>query len=205
MTSADAATNADTDARLAVFQQTLERWNGAINLVSRRDLPHLRTRHIADSLQLGALPTPLPARAIDLGSGGGFPGLVLAIAYGMPVDLIEEDRRKCAFLREAARLTGAPATVHAERIERAVLTPAPLVTARALAPLVRLLDYAERLLAPGGECRFLKGREVDAELAEAERGWSMRVERFASRTDPSGVILRLSGIARRFGGSGRAL
>ncbi len=195
----------DVDARLRLFQQTLERWNAAINLVGRRDLPHLWTRHIADSRQLGELPTPLPARAIDLGSGGGFPGLVLAIAFGIHVELIEEDQRKCAFLREAARLTGAPVTVHPVRIQDARIAPAPLVTARALAPLARLLEFAEPLLAPGGECRFLKGREATAELVEAAKSWSMTVERFPSRTDPTGVILRLTEIRRRFGASGPAL
>lgn len=196
---------ADVDARLRVYQDTLIRWNAAINLVGRRDLPHLATRHIADSLQVGELPAPLPPNAIDLGSGGGFPGLVLAIAFGIHVDLIEEDQRKCAFLREAARLTGAPVTVHAQRIETLRIPPAPLVTARALAPVARLLALAEPLLAPGGECRFLKGREAEAELAEAAAGWTMTVERFPSRTDPSGVILRLTDIGRRFGAAGTSL
>lgn len=197
--------NADVEARLRLFQATLERWNARINLVSRGDVPHLWARHIADSLQLGALPAPLPPRGIDLGAGGGFPGLVLAIAYGIEMHLIEEDQRKCAFLREAARLTEAPVHVHAVRIEAAALPPAPVVTARALAPLDRLLAYAEGKLAPGGECRFLKGAGVEAELAAAGVGWEMTVERFPSATDPSGVILRLTGIRRRFGASGPAL
>jgi 16S rRNA (guanine527-N7)-methyltransferase len=183
--------------RLAVFEATLRRWNGAINLVSQRDLPVLWARHIEDSLQLAVLADPPPGRAIDLGSGAGFPGLVLAIATGMHVDLIEEDQRKCAFLREAARVTEAPVSVHAARIERVDLPPAPVLTARALAPVARLLVLGERLLAPGGACWFLKGRGIDAELEAAGREWTMRVERWVSRTNPEGVVLRLSGISRR--------
>ena len=187
----------DPDGRLRLFVDTLLHWNASINLVSRGDMPLLWSRHIADSVQLGEVLGPLPERLIDLGSGGGFPGLVLAIRFGVHVDLIEEDRRKCAFLREAVRLTGAPATVHQTRIEKAAVAPAPVVTARALASVTRLLDYAEPLLAPGGACWFPKSRNVEAELAEAEQHWTMRVERIPSRTDPSGVILRLTEIGRR--------
>lgn len=187
----------DTRQRLEIFAATLERWNAAINLVSRRDMAQLWPRHIEDSLQLAALADPPPARVIDLGSGGGFPGMILAIATGVPVDLIEEDRRKCAFLLEAARLTAAPVTVHAERIERVAIPPAPVITARALAPVATLLGLAERLLEPGGECWFLKGREAEAERADAEREWDMAVTRVPSRTDPDGVILRIRDIRRR--------
>ena len=187
----------ETRARLEAFQETLVRWNAAINLVSRRDMPVLWRRHIEDSLQLADLPGPMPARAIDLGSGAGFPGIILAIATGMHVDLVEEDQRKCAFLREAARITAAPVTVHATAIETVAIGPAPLITARALAPVAKLLDLGARLLAPGGECWFLKGRDAEAELAAARAaGWTMTVERIPSRTDPEGVILRLGAISR---------
>ena len=189
----------ETRARLELFQATLLKWNASINLISRRDESQVWARHIEDSLQVGALWPTLPARAIDLGSGGGFPGLVLAIAHGVRFDLIEEDARKCAFLREAARITGASVTVHGVGIERAVVDPAPVITARALARVGRLLDYATPLLAAGGECWFLKGRGVEAELADAEPSWRMRVEKYRSRTDPDGVILRLSDITRRGG------
>lgn len=186
----------DIRRRLEAFRDTLIRWNATINLVSRNDLPVLWERHVEDSLQLVALADPMPDRIIDLGSGGGFPGLVLAIATGVPVHLIEEDQRKCAFLREAARITAAPVTVHAARIETVMIAPAPVVTARALAPVARLLALAEPKLAPGGACWFLKGREAEAELAVAARDWTMTVERIPSRTDPGGTILRLRDIAR---------
>jgi 16S rRNA (guanine527-N7)-methyltransferase len=178
------------------YIELLQRWNQSINLVGRADMPVLWQRHIADSLQLGSVCGPLPARAIDMGSGAGFPGLILAIQFGLPVALIEEDQRKAAFLREAARVTGAPVTVHAEKIERAAVPPAPLVIARGLAPLPRLLEYAERLLEPGGVCWFPKTRNVDTELAEAARQWTMRVERVPSLTDANGVILRIREIKR---------
>lgn len=193
-------------ARLETFAATLLRWNATINLVSRRDAEQIWQRHIADSLQLAAFATPWPARATDLGSGGGFPGLVLSIAYGLEVDLVEEDQRKCAFLREAARLTAAPARVHAVRIESATILPAPLVTARALGPLDRLLAYAAPLLAPDGECWFLKGREAEAEIATAALTWAFGVDRRPSATDPAASLLRITGLRRRaFGASAQPL
>jgi len=186
----------ETLARLDVFHALFLRWNPIINLVSRRDEAKLSERHIADSLQLLPLIPADADRAIDIGSGGGFPGLILAIASGLPFDLIEADGRKGAFLREAARETGARATIHTTRIETAVVPPAPLVTARALAPLPSLLDLAARLIAPGGVALFPKGARADEELTNARREWQMRVERFASQTDPGGVILRISEVAR---------
>lgn len=186
----------DASPAMRRYVDLLLHWNRAINLVSPRDIPALWTRHIADSLQLAEVWRLRPARAIDLGSGAGFPGLVLAIEFGIHFDLVEQDAGKAAFLREAARVTGAPVTVVAAKIEDTVLPPAPLVTARALAPLSRLLRYAERLLMPGGECLFLKGRGVEAEIAEAAKTWTMELEQVRSRTDSGGVILRVSGIAR---------
>ncbi|HUB49322.1 MAG TPA: 16S rRNA (guanine(527)-N(7))-methyltransferase RsmG [Acetobacteraceae bacterium] len=186
----------DVPPALRRYADLLLHWNRALNLVSPRDIPVLWERHIADSLQLASL-WRRPERAIDLGSGAGFPGLVLAIVSGVPFDLVEQDRGKAAFLREAARVTGAPANVVAEKIETAALQPAPLITARALAPLPRLLAHAAPLLAPGGECLFLKGRGVEAEIAEAAKTWTMDVEQLPSRTGGEGVVLRVSHIARR--------
>jgi 16S rRNA (guanine527-N7)-methyltransferase len=186
---------ADALPALRAFAELLLRWNASVNLIGRGEVRHLWTRHIADSLQLGRV-CALPPHAIDLGSGAGFPGLVLAIAYGIHVDLIEQDQRKAAFLREAVRITGARATVHAADIAHAAVSPAPLVTARALAPLPKLLEFAERLLTPDGACLFLKGRGVAAELAEAQRSWRMQVQHYRSETDPAGTILRIAGLAR---------
>ncbi len=173
----------------------LQRWNRSFNLVSPRDIPVLWTRHIADSLQLGRLWSKPPERAIDLGSGGGFPGLVLAIQYGVPFDLIEQDQGKSAFLREAARVTGAPVSVIATTIEDAAVPRARWLHAW-LGAAVGLLGYAEPLLIPDGECLFLKSRGVEAEIAEAAKIWVMLVEQIPSQTNSNGVILRVSGIAR---------
>jgi 16S rRNA (guanine527-N7)-methyltransferase len=178
------------------FRSLLLRWNRTVNLVSPRDEPVLWDRHIADSLQLVPLMRPFPNRAIDLGSGAGFPGLVLAMATSVPFDLIESDQRKAAFLREAARITDAPVRVQATRIQLARLPPAPLVTARALAPLSKLLELASPLLAPGGRCLFLKGVGAQAELTHAEAQWHMQVDRTPSRTAPNACIIRISDISR---------
>lgn len=185
----------ETTERLTIFAELLGRWNRKINLVSQNDLPHLWTRHIGDSLQLEPLlPTGEPF--VDLGSGGGFPGLILAIANDSPVTLIEVDQRKASFLREAARATGVTATIIASRLEQVDLPPTRYVTARALAPLSRLLGWATRFLAEDGVCLFLKGRTADDELTAVASEWHMIVSRRPSRTDPDGVILRLSEIRR---------
>jgi 16S rRNA (guanine527-N7)-methyltransferase len=182
--------------RLEAFTELLLRWNARINLVGRADIGAVWGRHVADSAQIAALVPPGTSRGIDLGSGAGFPGLILAIITGIEFDLIEADLRKAAFLREATRVTGAPARVHAVRIEAAEIAPAPLVTARALAPLPALLDLAHRFLRPGAVALFPKGAEVDRELTEAGRTWNMRVERFQSQTAPEGTILKLSEVVR---------
>jgi 16S rRNA (guanine527-N7)-methyltransferase len=183
----------DAEARLRRFADLLLRWNATLNLVAARDADLLWERHILDSLQLVPLMPGGIARAVDLGSGGGFPGLVLAIATGVTFDLIEADRRKASFLRTAVLESTAPATVHCVRIEHAVVPPAGLVTARALAPLPRLLPMAERFLTPDGVCLLLKGARVEAELA-ASGDWTMTVERLQSRTSAEGVVLRLTGL-----------
>ncbi|GAA4474920.1 16S rRNA (guanine(527)-N(7))-methyltransferase RsmG [Gluconacetobacter asukensis] len=186
---------ADLGPRLECFAEILTRWNGRINLVSPRDLPHLWDRHIADSLQLASL-IPPGARLADLGSGGGFPGLIIAIATDAEVTLIESDQRKAAFLREAARAAGARVTVLARRIEEVDIPPVQVVTARALAALPQLLEWSSRLLAPDGFCLFLKGRNVDDELTSAAADWHMAVSRLPSRTNADGTILKLGEITR---------
>jgi 16S rRNA (guanine527-N7)-methyltransferase len=179
-------------ATLETYVALLHKWNATINLVSAADLPHLWPRHIDDSLQLGSIAGPLPPRAIDLGSGAGFPGLIMSISFGIEVELIEQDQRKAAFLREAILVTGAPAHVHAVKIERAKVAPAPLVVSRALAPLPVLLRLAAPLLTEDGFCLFPKTRAAEPEITEAELHWSMRLDRIPSLTDPNGLILRVS-------------
>lgn len=186
----------DTEARLRRFAALLLRWNATLNLVAARDTDAVWDRHILDSLQLVPLIPAGTGRGADLGSGGGFPGLVLAVATGIPFDLIESDRRKAAFLRSAVLETGAPATVHACRIEQAAVDPVPLVTARALAPLSRLLPLAARLLAADGTCLLMKGAKAAEELASVRDGWAMTVDRVTSTTHADGVILRISRLSR---------
>ena len=183
--------------RLTAFRDLLLRWNATINLVAAKSAAEIDSRHIADSLQLVPL---LPAQGpiADLGSGGGLPGIVLAAALPeREVHLVESDRRKAAFLIEAAGTLRLPrVTVHPRRIEQASLPPIAAVTARALAPLPVLLGHAARFLAPGGVAVFPKGRTAEQELTSAAADWHFTMERFASRTDPEATILRLSEIRR---------
>jgi len=189
--------DAATTARLEAFTDLLLRWTLRINLIAERDAASVRNRHIADSLQLASLLPPGDGPVGDLGSGGGFPGLVLAIATGRPFHLVESDRRKAAFLTEAAARLGLDhVRVHTMRIEAVELPPLAALTARALAPLDDLLGHAERLLAPGGVAIFPKGRTAEDELTAARRRWTVRAEWFASRTDPDATIFRLSEIRR---------
>ncbi|HYB58299.1 MAG TPA: 16S rRNA (guanine(527)-N(7))-methyltransferase RsmG [Alphaproteobacteria bacterium] len=196
--SFQAATNVsrETLARLERYAALLRRWQKAVNLVAASTLPDLWRRHMLDSAQLLGLVPERPCRLADLGSGAGFPGLVLAIMGVGEVELIESDARKCAFLREAIRATGASARVREGRIEQLCDGSFDVVTARALAPLSELLGYAQALLAPGGAALFLKGRRLEEELTEARKAWKMSLERFSSISAPGGSILRIREITR---------
>jgi len=178
--------------KLRQFVALVEKWSAAINLVSRADIPHLWGRHVEDSLLLLPHIPPGTEAAIDLGSGAGFPGMVLAIASGIPFTLIESDKRKAAFLMDAARALGAPVKVLAVRIEAAKTAPAPLVTARALAPLDRLLGLAAPHLAPGGICLFPKGKNWEKELTAAKSLWHM--EATALPAGAENCILKVSNL-----------
>ncbi|MCB4823340.1 16S rRNA (guanine(527)-N(7))-methyltransferase RsmG [Roseicella aerolata] len=185
----------ETEAALRDFVALLLRWNARINLTAERDEAAIWQRHVVDSLQLAPLVPAMEGPLVDLGSGAGFPGLMLALTTGRETHLVESDRRKSAFLIEAARVLNLPRMkVHPTRIEAATLPPAAILTARALAPLADLLPHAHRILAPGGTALFPKGRTAEQELTDAARGWIMHIERFASRTEPSATILRLSEI-----------
>lgn len=185
------------DARLATYRDLLLRWNATINLVSAKTAEDIDRRHIADSLQLLPL-LPSEGSLADLGSGAGLPGLVIAAALpDRDIHLVESDRRKAAFLIEAAGTLKLPRVkVHSQRIEQVALPPLAVMTARALAPLEALLGFAQRFLAPGGIAIFPKGRTAEQELTSAAAGWHFTAERFESRTDPEATILRLSEIRR---------
>jgi len=192
----------ETVARLEAYAELLKRWSGRINLVSRNTLGDLWRRHFLDSAQLLPL-IPHKARSlVDLGSGAGFPGLVLAI-LGVPgVELIESDKRKGVFLGEAARLTNTPVKITDSRIEMAKPHAADVVTARACAPFDKLLPLAQRFIGPNTLCLFLKGEHVADELTAAQRDWRMKAAQLSSRADPRGVILRLEQVTREPEGGG---
>jgi len=186
----------ETLARLEAYAELLTRWSARINLIGRDTIADLWRRHILDSAQLRAFVPDRARNMIDLGSGAGLPGLVLAI-LGVPgVELLEADSRKCAFLREAARITEALVTLRPCRIEAVSPHPVDFVTARACAPLDRLLGLAEPFLAPDSECLFLKGERVGEELTLARKRWTMTPSLHQSRSDPRGVVLRLQQVAR---------
>lgn len=192
----------ETAARLDLLVSELQRWQPIKNLVGPATLPQVWPRHIADSLQLTDF-APEAKRWLDLGSGAGFPGLVLAIALGnqpeASVDLVESNGRKCAFLRQVARLTGSPARVHQARIEDAIedfTGQVEVVTARALAPLTQLLAWTYPLLKTGTVALFPKGRDLNTELTEARKSWTFEAEIFPSRTDSESRIVRISALSR---------
>ena len=186
----------ETCARLEAYIALLTRWNARINLVAPATIEAAWTRHVADSAQLFEL---APARAsswIDLGSGAGLPGLVVAAlaaerAPDLHVTLVESDTRKAAFLATAAREMDLDVTVGPHRIEALTPRPYDVVSARALAPLDRLCGLAHRFSGPGTVFLFPKGARLDSELTAAIAGWHIHAERIASRTDPEATVLRI--------------
>jgi 16S rRNA (guanine527-N7)-methyltransferase len=199
----------ETLDRLTRYADLLVTWQKRLNLVAPSTIPDLWHRHMLDSAQLyplvqaaGVVSSQRPL--VDLGSGAGFPGLVLAILGVSPVLLVESDAKKCAFLREAVRLSlngpdrvaGDSVDILRSRIESLPVRPAGIVTARALAPLTELLGLAAPFLTPDSICLFLKGQDVEIELTDATRYWNMTVDRIPSQTDPTGTILRLRGVHR---------
>lgn len=191
----------ETAVRLDRFAELLTHWKNSINLVAPSTIPNLWTRHIADSLQLLML-VESPKLWIDLGSGGGFPGMIIASSLaehpGAIVHLVESNQKKAAFLREAIRVTGAPAKVHAVRIEAfaADFSGQPdVVSARALAPLNELLALAYPLLKTGAKGLFPKGQDVAAELTEATKYWTFEHDLIPSLTSPDGQIVVIRKLA----------
>jgi 16S rRNA (guanine527-N7)-methyltransferase len=193
----------ETEARLDRYVDLLREWQAKTNLIAPSTLPHLWTRHISDSLQLLAL-APKARRWADLGSGGGFPGVVLACALaetaGTMVHLVERNTKKAAFLREALRVTGSRGIVHladiGEIVDR-ITGQVDCVTARAVAPLDQLIGYVEPLVRQGAKALFLKGQDVEAELTEATKYWSITPHLHPSLTGGHGWIVELDRIEPR--------
>jgi len=193
----------ETAERLDAFVACLLRWRQTINLIAASTIAHIWTRHIADSLQLLPL-APTANVWIDLGSGAGFPGLVIACALaerpGAAVHLVESIRKKSAFLQSAIEATGAPAQVHCTRIEdfsRSFGERADVVTARALAPMPVLLGYVQPFLKSGAQALLLKGQDVGAELTEAAKYWNIDSALVASKTSASGKIVIIRSVESR--------
>jgi 16S rRNA (guanine527-N7)-methyltransferase len=193
----------ETEQRLDRYLALLRQWQAKTNLVAPSTLRHLWTRHVADSLQL-LRRAPSAKTWVDLGSGGGFPGVVLACALaeaeGAKVHLVERNSKKAAFLREALRITSAPGIVHPGAIEDivdSIAGPIDCVTARALAPLHQLIGFAEPLVRRGAKALFLKGQDVEAELTEATRYWIIKPNLHASLTGGQGWIVEIDRIERR--------
>jgi 16S rRNA (guanine527-N7)-methyltransferase len=189
----------ETAERLEHYAALLRKWNPAINLVAPGTLDTVMTRHIADSAQVAALAPEGWGHWVDLGSGGGFPGMVVAILaaeqLGKQVTLVESDQRKAAFLRSVARETGVAARVMASRIEALAPQEADIVSARALAPLPALIGLAAPHLRDGGCALFHKGAEWKKELEEARSQWRFEARSHKSRTHESAVILELKELA----------
>src|SRR5689334_541498 len=193
----------ETAERLDRFVDLLLTWQKTTNLISPSTLPHIWTRHIADALQLVGL-APDARIWIDLGSGGGFPGIVIACALAdqqdAAVHLVESNAKKAAFLREAARVTGTPVMVHAMRIEKFVDSwegRADVVTVGALASLKALLTLSFPLIQGGAQGVFPKGQDVEGELTEASKYWNINHNLVPSRTDRSGRIVVVRAMERR--------
>jgi 16S rRNA (guanine527-N7)-methyltransferase len=193
----------ETTRRLDRFVELLLSRQRITNLISSSTIHHLWTRHIADSLQLLTL-APSAKVWVDLGSGGGFPGIVLACALaeteGTMVHLVERNAKKAAFLREALRVTGSPGAVHLADIEDSVDRITGLVdcvTARAVAPLHQLIGFSAPLVTRGARALFLKGQDVEAELTEATKYWNIKPNLHSSRTGGQGWIVELDHVERR--------
>jgi 16S rRNA (guanine527-N7)-methyltransferase len=193
----------ETEARLDRYVELLLEWQAKTNLVAPSTLPQLWTRHIADSVQLLSI-APSAKVWADLGSGGGFPGVVLACVLaetsGATIHLVERNAKKAAFLREALRVTKAPGKVHladiGDSVDR-ITGPVDCVTARALAPLHQLIGFAEPLVKRGAKALLLKGQDVEAELTEATKYWNIEPNLHSSRTGGQGWIVELDRIERR--------
>ena len=175
-------------------------WNPRLNLVARSDIGRLVDRHVRDSLQVVELASPYTTGTwADIGSGGGFPGMVAAICrrhLDQATVLVDSDRRKCSFLRHVARTLSVTTSIFCERIEALEPQNAPIVTARALAPLDRLLGLVERHISPDGIALLPKGGKHPEELAAARKLWHFDCELVASITDPNAAILLVRNIAR---------
>lgn len=190
------AVSRETMKRLEAYLALLRKWQPALNLVGPTTLHDPWRRHFLDSAQLLPLMRPGARVVLDVGSGAGFPGMVLALLGVPEVHLVESDGRKGVFLREVARVTEASVQVHTTRLEAMTPFPVDVVTARAFAPLPRLLGWTAPFLEAGAQGLFLKGQSVEEELTESRTQWMITEDRFPSRTGSGGFVLRLEEVRR---------
>lgn len=191
----------ETIRKLDVFEGLLKKWNPAINLVGKSTFEHLWTRHFLDSAQIFKISKHKSGHWIDIGTGGGFPGLVIAImaaeqAPELTFTFVESDRRKTTFLQSAVREVDLKAKVLPERAEKLDNLAADVMSVRALASLDKLLGFAESHLNPDGQAIFLKGESFRKELREALENWSFQSDEYTSLTDKAAVILSIGDIKR---------
>ena len=186
----------ETFEALRLYGETLLKWQSSFNLISNGTISSFEERHFLDSAQLVKYIPPSVKALADLGSGAGFPGMVLALITKIPTFLIESNQKKASFLREVGRITQAPVTIVSERIEKLSPLNVDLITARALAPLSLLLEYSSNHLKAEGMCLFLKGKNCDIEREEARKKWSFLEKKYPSITDCTGAILGIKEIKR---------
>ena len=190
-------------SRLEVLVGVTAEWQEHINLIAPSTLPEIWNRHVLDSAQLLPLLPRNTAKIADLGSGGGFPGLVLAATQSAEIHMFEANAKKVAFLQEALRQMGVSAKVHRERLERNQAPPnmpdVQVVTARAFAPLTELLGYAAPFMVKGAIGLFHKGQDIDTELTAAAKAWHITAMKHSSLTDSRSVILEVKEIAHVYG------
>ncbi len=201
MTIAGVDVSRETIDCLEAYLELLKKWNPAINLVAKSTIDQAWDRHFIDSAQVFSKAPETPEIWCDIGSGGGFPGLVCAVlAKELSPEtqfiLIESDKRKSAFLITVTQALDLNAKVLAQRIEAAEPAKANVLTARALAPLDKLLEFSERHLRPGGNALFLKGASFRDEISESLKNWQFSYEEWPSVTDPAAAVLRIGDIDR---------
>ena len=197
-----ASVSRETVARLQLFMDLLGKWNRRINLVGANEMGRLWHRHVLDSAQLLAFLDESPKSWLDLGSGAGFPALIMAVLLSgktaPEMHLVESNGKKCAFLRQAVQQLDVSASIHHCRIDSLPehVSAPDVISARALASLPELLNHAESHLGPNTRCFFHKGQDVELELALSAKYWSMQVRKEPSRVEKGGHVLILSNIHR---------
>ena len=191
----------ETYEKLIIFHKTLVKWQNSINLISKKSVQNVWERHFLDSAQLYKITKNINGNIIDFGTGAGFPGMILAMMGNKKIHLVESDQKKCTFLREVSMLSETDITVHNNRIEDLEFFDVELITARALAPLNKLIDYAEAFTNKSSTNKippkllFLKGKSYKKEISELNDKQSFSIEEFESITDNFGKILYINKIS----------